>query len=202
MHMATETHLSRGNTRWYPRMTRSLLGLLATIVALCALAVVAVEVVAPLSAGLPIGWGQYDKAEFHLHVGTPPLWTAATDPSSTSCELTVAIAPPGQPAPTMRAVLSKMPRWMEVHAVAPCASAPDLTQAWVWQPTGQRVSVAGQSAPVEINSTPDIPQVSYRVRVTLHGYTYTFALQDPTAAQARSDLPDFLTLVRSFRYTS
>ena len=199
--MATETHLSRGNARWHPRMTRSRLGLLVAIVALCALAVVAVEVVAPLSAGLPVGWGQYDKAEFHLHVGTPPFWSAATDPSSTSCALTVAIAPPGQPAPTMRAALEKMPRAMAVYASAPCATAPDLTQAWVWQPTGQRVTVAGQSAPIEINSTPDIPQVSYRVRVMVRGVAYTFALQGPTAAQARSDLPDFLTLVRSFRYT-
>lgn len=199
--MATETYASRGKARWYPQMTRSRLGLLAAIVALCALAVVAVEVAAPLSAGLPIGWGQYDKAEYHLHVGTPPFWTAATDPSSTSCALIVAIAPPGQPAPTMRAALSKMPRSMSVYATAPCASAPDLTQAWVWQPTGQRVSIVGQSASVEINSAPDIPQVSYRVRVMVHGYTYTFALQGPTAAQARSDLPDFLTLVRSFRYT-
>lgn len=200
--MATETYASRGNARWYPRMTRSRLGLLTAIVTLCALAVVAVEIVAPLSAGLPIGWGQYDKAEFHLRIGTPPFWTAATDPSSTRCALIVAIAPPGQQAPSMRSALSKMPRSMSVYATAPCASAPDLTQAWVWRSTGQRVTVAGQVAPVEINSTPDIPQVSYRARVTLHGYHYTLMLDEPSTAQAQQDMPAFLTFIQSFRYTS
>ena len=177
----------------------------AVVVALVAL-VVAFEVVAPLSAGLPIGWGQYNKATFHLHVGTPRFWNVVGDSalnqgSPTNCSFAVVASPLTEPAQSTTLSAVKLPRAMEVFVAGPCAGLGANTPWQLpWQPTGQQVSVAGQSAPIETNHTPDIPQVSYAVSVTLHGSRYTFQLQEPTAAQAQQDLPDFLTVVRSFRY--
>ena len=76
-------------------------------------------------------------------------------------------------------------------------------RAWTWtnQPTGQSVVIAGQNAPIE-RDTVGAPAVSYLAIVKLHGYFYSFTLQDPTAAQAQRDLPDFLTFMRSFHYVS
>lgn len=198
--MTTKAGSARGKSRWR-------LALVAAIV-LCALAVIAVEVVTPLAAGLPIGWGQYNNAAYHLHVGAPPFWNVVGDSdlgqgSPNNCTFAVIASPLTEPAQASTLGAVKLPRSMTVFVAKPCAGL-DADMSWQlpWQPTGQQVSVAGQSAPVEINRTPDIPQVSYAVGVALHGYHYTFLLQDPTAAQAQQDLPDFLTFARSFRYTS
>jgi hypothetical protein len=202
--MATETFTRRGRARWYPRWTAKALG---GVVVLVALALVAVEVVWPLSAGLPLGWGQYQNSAYHLHIGTPAFWNVTADSDSfhgavNDCGFIVVASPNTEPAPpsTLEAML--MPRWMSVATMnSPCGGVGSNPQASLWQPTGQRVVIAGQSAPIE-RDTVGAPQVSYYVSVTLHGYIYSFAFQDPTAAQAQRDLPDFLTFARSFRYVS
>ncbi len=94
-----------------------------------------------------------------------------------------------------------MPRWMAITAVAPCNSAAIDLQPSLWQPTGQRIVIAGQSAPIE-SEVVGPPAITYRVSVTLHGYTYLFMLHDSSATQAQRDLPDFLIFIRSFRYVS
>lgn len=204
--MATETYASSRKRRG---MTRRQAGLLAGVVALVALAVVAVEVAWPLSAGLPAGWGQYTNSQFHLHVGAPPFWNVAADNDLSqgalyNCAFAVVTSPPSEHAPHSTLDVMKMPRWMLVVVAGPCLdSGPDHdVPPPQWQPTGQSVIVAGQSRPIEVYSLPGIPQVSYSVAVTLHGYRYSFTLQDPSAAQAQQDMPDFLTFVRSFRYIS
>ncbi|HZC05275.1 MAG TPA: hypothetical protein VE338_06510 [Ktedonobacterales bacterium] len=202
--MATETSTSRGSTRWYARSVwRLVLGALA----LCVLAALAVEVVAPLSAGLPLGWGQYHNSQHHLRVGTPPFWNVIADNSInqgalTNCAFAVVASPLSESAPHSTANIMRMSRWMGVFVTDPCDSGAGAAgQASLWRATGQSVVVAGQREPVQME-TVGAPQVSERVDVSLHGYAYTFMLQDPTAAQAQQDMPDFLTLVRSFRYTS
>jgi hypothetical protein len=204
--MATETYTSPGKRRG---MTRRQAGLLAGAVALVALAVVVVEVVWPLSAGLPIGWGQYNNSLFHLHVGTPPFWNVAADsnafPSNPGCGFIVALAPPSQAALHSTRDLEKAPLTIQVDVAAPCLDVGLGAggQAPLWQPTGQYVVVAGQTVPLE-TETVDAGQVSYSVVVTAHGYTYRFILYAwaTQRQQAQKDLPDFLTLARSFRYIS
>ncbi len=191
-------------------MTRRQAGLLAGVVALVALAVVAVEVAWPLSAGLPVGWGQYNNSQFHLHVGTPLFWSVAADSDAfqgnPGCGLIVALAPPSQAELHSTRDLEKAPLTIQVAVAAPCldvgvSSGGQTPRA---QPTGQSVVVAGQSAPVETASV-GAGQISYSVVVTAHGFTYSFMLNAVSAAQrqqAQNDLPDFLTFVRSFRYIS
>lgn len=179
-------------------------------VALVALLLVAVEVVAPLSAGLPIGWGQYNNAAFHLRVGTPPLWNITADGQSYQalpgdCGFAVLATPLNVGVPHSSLDSMKLPRWMALYVAAPCDTQASINAAQpsAWRATGQRVTIAGQSAPLEELTWPDaqqIPDVSYAVSAILHGYQYTFQLQEPSAAQARQDLPDFLTFVGSFRY--
>ena len=202
--MATETSASSGRSRWYPRWTPRLL---VAIIALVALALVAVEVVWPLSAGLPVGWGQYQNSAYHLHVGTPAFWSVTADSDLNAgglynCQLAVLISPNTEPVTSTRD-MEKLPRWMLLSAAfAPCAASDESApQASLWQPTGQSVVIAGVSAPLE-SKTVGPPAISYRASVTLHGYTYGFMLYDSTAAQAQRDLPDFLTFARSFRYIS
>lgn len=195
--MATETFTRRGRARWYPRWAgRAMAG----VGALVALALVAVEVVWPLSAGLPLGWGQYQNSAFHLHIGTPAFWsvTDLNEGAATDCLLNV-VASPSPARSAMEAGL--MPRWMAITAVAPCDSAAIDLQPSLWQPTGQSVDIAGQSASIE-RDTGGPSEATYRASVTLHGYTYLFMLHDLSAAQAQRDLPDFLTFMRSFRYVS
>ncbi len=207
--MATDTHSAPKPRRRAPRWV---VGVAGAVVALVALAALVIEVVAPLSAGLPIGWGQYNNARFHLHVGEPPLWNITADGQPYQalpgdCGFVVLATPLNVGVPHSSLDSMKLPRWMALYVAAPCAAqAPaNATQQPAWQATGQRVTVAGQSAPLEELTWPDAQQisdVSYAVSVTLHGYQYTFQLQEPSAAQARQDLPDFLTFVQSFRYTS
>lgn len=207
--MATETFVRRGRARWYPRWyPRWASRALAGVVALAALALVAVEVAWPLSAGLPVGWGQYENSAFHLHIGMPAFWNVTADMSlnagaGNNCLLTVAASPNTESAPRSTLEAALLPRWMSVSAaLAPCAASDESDpQASLWQPTGQRVVIAGVSAPIE-RETAGAPAVSYRASVTLHGGAYLFTLHDSTAAQAQRDLPDFLTFARSFRYIS
>ena len=200
--MATETYASPRKRRG---MTRRQAGLLAGVVALVALAVVVVEVVWPLSAGLPVGWGQYNSSQFHLHVGAPPFWNVVGDNylnqgAVYNCTFAVVTSPRSEPALQTTLDTAKSPRWMGAFVAGACIDNASGAQSPLWQPTGQSVIVAGQSTPIEIYSLPGIPQVSYSVAATLHGYRYSFTLQDPSAAQAQQDMPDFLTFVRSFRY--
>ena len=91
---------------------------------------------------------------------------------------------------------------MAVTVFAPCdANAGSDPQASLWQSTGQRVTIAGVSVPIE-SSTIGAPQVSYRASVTLRGYTYVFTLQGASNMQAQQDMPAFLTFMRSFQYVS
>lgn len=202
--MATETTRSRGQARWYPRWAPRLL---AGVVALVALALVAVEVVWPLSAGLPIGWGQYQNSAYHLHIGTPALWNVTADANlnagaANNCALTVTASPNSEAAPRSTLTAALLPRWMSVSVFAPCdANAGSDPHASLWQSTGRRVTIAGVSAPIE-SETVGAPQVSYRASVTLHGYIYVFTLRDSSDTQAQRDLPAFLTFMRSFQYVS
>lgn len=203
--MATETSARLGRARWYPRWApRVIVGL----VALLALAALAVEVIWPLSAGLPIGWGQYQNSAYHLRIGTPAFWNVAADSDLSAgaldnCLLIVAASPNSEHAPRSTLEAALLPRWMSVSAAfAPCAVSDESgPQASLWQPSGQSVVIAGMSAPIE-RETVGAPAVSYRASVTLRGYSYLFTLHDSTAAQAQRDLPDFLTFIRSFRYVS
>ena len=204
--MATDTHSAPKPRRRAPRWLVVLAG---AVVALVALAALVIAVVAPLSAGLPIGWGQYNNARYHLRIGTPPLWSVAADTrlyqSSLpgDCGFSVVASPPSERMAPSTLEAIKQPRYLAVYVTTPCgALGSNTTWAPPWRPSGQRVTVAGASAPVETNQEPGITQISYAVSVTLHGSIYTFQLQDPTADQARQDLPDFLTFVQSFRYTS
>ncbi len=196
--MATETYASpQTGLRWYPRWTWKALVALAI---LAVLAAVVVEVVEPLSMGLPVGWGHYDNGQFHLHVGTPPRWAAGADSagSNSTCALYVLLGPDFR-APQTSFDIEKMPRSMEISVAAPCLGGSGaLTNSW--QPIGQRAIIAGQSAPVYIYHLSGIPNVSYAVGVTLHGYRYGFLLTEPSEAQAQRDMPDFLTMARSLRY--
>lgn len=204
--MATETYASPRKRR---AMTRRQAGLLAGVVALVALVVVAVEVAWPLSAGLPIGWGQYNNSQFHLHVGAPPFWSVVADsdafPRNPGCGLIVALAPPSQAELHSTFDLEKAPLTIQVAVAAPCLDGVSSGgQTPGTQPTGQSVVVAGQPVPVETASIGAGP-ISYSVVVTAHGFTYSFILNALSAAQrqqAQNDLPDFLTFVRSFRYIS
>jgi hypothetical protein len=201
--MATETYASSRKRR---RMTRRQAGLLAGVVALVALAVVAVEVVWPLSAGLPIGWGQYNNSQFHLHVGAPPFWNVVGDSDLNqgavyNCTFALIASPPSEPALHTTLDSAKSGRWMGVFAAGACVDGATGAQSSLWQPTGQSVIVAEQRAPIEME-TIGAPQASYRVAVALRGYRYMFVLNDPSAARAQQDMPDFLTFVRSFRYIS
>jgi hypothetical protein len=183
----------------------------SAVVVMVALAVAWVGVVAPLSAGLPIGWGQQASARYHLHIGTPPLWNVVADSqlyrsALVSCGYAVVASPLSEAAPhaTLDAML--LPRWMAVFVAAPCdQSAPTTTTTQTpWQATGQRVTIAGQRVAIQTLAWPSaqrIPNVTDSASVTLHGYTYTFQLQEPTAALAKQDMPDFLTFAGSFRYT-
>lgn len=204
--MATETFARRGRARWYPRWAgRALAG----VAALVALALVAVEVVWPLSAGLPIGWGQYQNSAYHLHIGTPAFWNVTADSSGfhnavADCGFIVVASPNTEPAlhSTVEAMVT--PRWMSVAAMnPPCGgmNGGGDSLAAQWQPTGQRIEIAGQSAPIE-SEVVGPPALTYRASVTLHGSIYIFTLHDSSAAQAQRDLPDFLTFARSFRYVS
>ncbi|HET9111397.1 MAG TPA: hypothetical protein VFN78_11270 [Ktedonobacterales bacterium] len=199
--MPTETFASSGKTRLLPRQTqRVLVGALA----LCALVAIVVEVVMPISAGLPIGWRPYSNSQYHLQVGTPPFWNVVADNSLNqdamrSCTLAVVASPLSEPALRTTLDAMKAPRWMGVSVCGSGVGAD--TQASLWRPTGQIVVVAGQREPVRIE-TVGAPQVSERVAVERDGDTYIFMLQEPTAAQAQQDMPDFLTFVRSFRYAS
>jgi len=201
--MATETFTRRGRARWYPRWTAKAL---AGVVVVVALALVAVEVIWPLSAGLPIGWGQYQNSAFHLHIGTPAFWHVTADSDLNAgaihnCLFAVMATPNTEPAPHSTRELTGQPRWMVILADAPCDGVVSEGQPSFWQPTGQSVVIAGQNAPIE-RDTVGAPAVSYLAIVKLHGYFYSFTLQDPTAAQAQRDLPDFLTFMRSFHYVS
>jgi hypothetical protein len=201
--MATETSASSGRGRWYPRWAGRAL---VSVVALAALAALAVEVVWPLSAGLPVGWGQYQNSAYHLRVGTPAFWNVVADNSlgqglPTNCTLALAASPLGVGALRTTLDTAKAPRWLGVFVAGPCdASAFSDPQASL--PTGQRVSIAGVSAPIEVGAVGGAAQVSYVASVTLHGYTYTFTLHDVSDPQAQQDMPDFLTFARSFRYVS
>lgn len=196
--MATETYASpRTRFRWYPRWTWKALAALA---ALALIAVVVVEVVEPLSMGLPIGWGHYDNTQFHLHVGTPPLWAAVADSagSNPSCALFVLLGPDYR-TPKSSFDSEKMPRSMEISVAAPCLGGPGALTNY-WQPTGQSIIIVGQRAKVYVERLSGYPNVSYAVGVTLHGYSYGFLLTEPSDAQAQRDMPDFLTMARSLRY--
>jgi hypothetical protein len=203
MRMATETTMSRGRGRWYPRWAkRALVG----VVALAALALVAVEVVWPLSAGLPVGWGQYQNSAYHLHIGTPAFWNVTADSTLDAgalndCVLTLAASPTTEAAPRSTLEAELLPRWMAVSAFAPCVgSAGSDPQASLL--TGQNVTIAGVSAPIEVAAVGAAAQVSYLASVTLHGYIYDFTLHDASDPQAQEDMSDFLTFMRSFRYVS
>lgn len=201
--MATETFTRRGRARWYPRWAPRLL---AGVVALTALALVAVEVAWPLSAGLPVGWGQYQNSAYHLHIGTPAFWdvTADTDlnaGAANNCALTVTASPNSEAAPRSTLTAALLPRWMAVVAFAPCVGSP-ASDPQASLPTGQRVTIAGVSAPVEVSAVGGDAQVSYYASVTLHGYIYVFTLHDASDPQAQEDMSDFLTFMRSFRYVS
>lgn len=201
--MATETFAKPGmKIRWYPRWTWKALIALAALVALAA---VAVEVVWPLSAGLPIGRGQYNNAQFHLHVGTPPAWAAVADSAGADpkCKLFVLLGP-AYHAPHTSFDIEKMPRSMELSVAAPCSGSSGGPSALTngWQPSGQTEIIAGQRANVYVQRLSGDPAVSYAVGVTVHGYSYGFLLTEPSEAQARQDLPTFLTFVSSFRYVS
>lgn len=201
--MATETISSRGRARWYPRWAPRVL---AGVVALAALALVAVEVVWPLSAGLPVGWGQYQNSAYHLHIGTPALWNVTADSTldagtPNGCMLTLAASPNTEAAPHSTLEAELLPRWIAVSAFAPCVGS-DASDPQASLPTGQSVTIAGVSAPIEVAAVGAAAQVSYRASVTLHGYIYVFTLHDASDPQAQQDMPDFLIFVRSFRYVS
>lgn len=147
------------------------LRLLVAVVALCALVALGIEVIAPLSAGLPAGWGQFDKPAFHLHSGIPPFWNVVADtslsPGATSaCASAAVVASP----PTERALQAtvdamKAPRWMAIVVKSPCRdqSAGGDTQAALWQPTGQVVGITGQRALLKIETVGAPPdQLSCR----------------------------------------
>jgi hypothetical protein len=201
--MATETISSRRRARWYPRWAPRLL---AGVVALAALALVAVEVVWPLSAGLPVGWGQYQNSAYHLHIGTPALWNMTADSTldagtPNGCMLTLAASPNTEAAPRSTLTAALLPRWMAVAAFAPCVGSAG-SDPLASLPTGQRVTIAGVSAPIEVAAFGGAGQVSYYASVTLHGYIYVFTLHDASDPQAQEDMSDFLTFMRSFRYVS
>ena len=201
--MATETAMSRGKARWYPRWAPRLL---VGTVALAALALVTVEVVWPLSAGLPVGWGQYQNSAYHLHIGTPALWNVTADSTlddgaAHSCMLTLASSPNSEAALHSTLEAELLPRWMAVSAFAPCVGSP-ASDPEASLPTGQRVTIAGVSAPIEVAAVGGVGQVSYYASVTLHGYIYVFTLHDVSDPQAQEDMSAFLTFMRSFRYVS
>jgi hypothetical protein len=201
--MATETTGSRGRGRWYPRWAkRALVGVLA----LAALALVAVEVVWPLSAGLPVGWGQYQNSAYHLHIGTPALWNVTADSTLDAgalndCVLTLAASPTTEAAPHSTLEAELLPRWMAVSAFAPCVGSP-ASDPQASLPTGQRVTIAGVSAPISVAAVGGVGQVSYYASVTLHDYIYVFTLHDVSDPQAQQDMSEFLTFMRSFQYVS
>lgn len=202
--MATQTVASHGKTRLFPRWTwRVVVGAFA----LLAVVAIIVEVALPVSAGLPVGWGQYHNSDYHLQVGAPPFWNVAADNNLYQggldhCSFAVVASPLSEPALRSTLDVMKAPRWMGVFVTAPCGSGAGADpQASLWHATGQTVVVAGQREPMQMEIV-GAPQVSERVTVSLHGFTYTFMLQEPTAAQAQQDLPDFVTFVRSFRYMS
>lgn len=206
--MATDTQPARRSRRLpgWARIAAS------AVVVVVTLAVVAIGVVAPLSAGLPIGWGQYSNARYHLHMGTPPFWNVVADSRlyesalTGGCGFALVASPTSEPVAPSTLEATLLTRWMAAFVATPCgqpASATTSAQT-PWQPTGQRVTIAGQRVAIQTLALPSDQQlaiVTDSASVTLHGYTYTFQLQEPTAALAQQDMADFLTFAQGFRYT-
>lgn len=193
--MATETYAKPySKPHWYPRWTWKALVALAAV---CALAVIVVEVVEPLSMGLPIGWGHYDNAALHFRVGTPPQWNVVADNALgrgalTDCAFAVVFSPPTEPAFHSTLDIAKSPRWMGVFAATPCGSGGSGTQDSLWRIAGQKLVVEPHQITSESKSVDG--QLNYAGSISCQTYTYETMLHEPTAAQGQRDWSDFLTM--------